>query len=308
MNKKYLVGIIVGIVFIGFLTLMARNRDTTPSTSSSEIKVATSFYPLYFFASQIGGDKANVINITPAGAEPHDYEPTPSDVASIENSNLLILNGGELEAWGDNIKKNIDPTHTAVITAGENLTNQRVVEDGEEIVDPHIWLAPPLASEMVDKIVSGFIQADPDNKKYYQANADKFKVDLVGLDSEYIKGLANCVSKDIVTSHSAFGYLANVYGLHQVPISGISPDAEPSPKQLSDVADFVKKNHVKYIFFESLLSPKLSETIARETGTTTMVLDPIEGITPEDLAKGDNYMTVMRSNLQALETALECKK
>jgi zinc transport system substrate-binding protein len=307
MNKKYIIGIAIGIVCIALVALIIKTGNPILKTSSGKIQVSTSFYPLYFFASQIGGNKADITNITPAGAEPHDYEPTPSDVASIENSNLLILNGGELEAWGDNIKKNIDPTHTAVITAGENLTNQRVVEDGEEIVDPHIWLAPPLASEMVDKILSGFIQSDPDNKNYYQTNAYKFKADLIGLDEEYKKGLATCASKDIVTSHAAFGYLATAYGLHQVPISGISPDAEPSQKQLAAVADFVKKNHVKYIFFESLLSPKLSETIARETGTTTMVLDPIEGITPEDLAKGSNYITVMRSNLQALKTALQCQ-
>ena len=107
--------------------------------------------------------------------------------------------------------------------------------------------------------------------------------------------------------HAAFGYLSTTYGLNQVPISGLSPDSEPSPKQLADVADFVKKNKVQYIFFESLVSPKLSETIARETGTKTMVLDPIEGIMQEDLAKGDNYLTVMRSNLKNLETVLQCK-
>jgi zinc transport system substrate-binding protein len=289
------------------LALLVKNKNTVPLVSS-KIQVTTSFYPLYFFANQIGGDKADVLNITPAGAEPHDYEPTPSDIASIENSNMLILNGGGLEAWGDNIKKNINPKQTLVVTAGENLTNQRVAEDGKDIVDPHIWLAPPLASEMVDKILAGFMQVDPANKDYYQMNATKFKTELAGLDSEYKNGLANCASKDIVTSHAAFGYLSTVYGLHQVPISGLSPDAEPSPKQLADVADFVKKNNVHYIFFESLVSPKLSETIARETGTKTIVLDPIEGITQEDLAKGTNYITVMESNLKALETVLQCKQ
>jgi zinc transport system substrate-binding protein len=310
MDRKYIAGVIFGIVFIGFLTLMVNQRNsvsTVPLVSSGKLRVMTSFYPLYFFANQIGGDKADVKNITPAGAEPHDYEPTPSDIASIENSNLLILNGGGLEVWGEDIKKNIDTKNTLVVIAGENLTNQQVMEDGENIIDPHIWLAPPLASLMVDKIVAGFISTDPTNKDYYQMNANKFKAELATLDTEYKQGLTNCASKDIVTSHAAFGYLSTIYGLHQVPISGLSPDAEPSPKQLADVADFVKKNKVQYIFFESLVSPKLSETIARETGTKTRVLDPIEGITPEDIAKGDNYMTVMRINLQALETVLQCK-
>lgn len=307
MQKKYIIGIVLGIAFIGLLTLVIKHRGPTQVTSSGKIQVTTSFYPLYYFASQIGGDKASVTNITPAGAEPHDYEPTPSDVASIENSKLLILQGTGLEAWGDDIKKNIDPSHTTVVIAGQEFMTQTVVEDGESITDPHVWLSPPLASKMAEKILAGFITVDPSNTEYYQANEAKLKSDLANLNVEYKQGLASCASKDIVTSHAAFGYLATAYGLHQVPISGVSPDAEPSPKQLADVADFVKKNGVKYIFFESLVSPKLSETIARETGAQTMVLDPIEGIIQNDLAKGIDYMAVMRSNLKNLETVLQCK-
>ena len=131
MNKKYISGLIVGIVFVGLLTLIIKNKSTTPVVSSGKVQVVASFYPLYYFASQIGGDKANVLNITPAGAEPHDYEPTPSDVASIENSKLLILQGDGLEAWGDDIKKNIDPNQTTVVTVGQNLINQKIVEDGK---------------------------------------------------------------------------------------------------------------------------------------------------------------------------------
>ena len=306
-EKKYIVGLVLVIAFIGFLTLVVKHKGSVSVDNSNKIQVATSFYPLYYFASQIGGDKASVTNITPAGAEPHDYEPTPGDIAGIENSKLLVLQGTGLEAWGDNVKKNIDPNKTTVITAGQDLMTQNVVEDGTSVIDPHTWLAPTLAEKMSDKILAGFISVDPTNATYYQTNEAKLKVDLATLDAEYKQGLTSCVSKDIVTSHAAFGYLATIYGLSQVPISGLSPDAEPSPKQLADVADFVKKNGVKYIFFESLVSPKLSETIARETGTQTMVLDPIEGITPEDLAKGVDYMAVMRSNLKNLETVLQCK-
>ena len=308
MNKKYISGLIVGIVFVGLLTLIIKNKSTTPVVSSGKVQVVASFYPLYYFASQIGGDKANVSNITPAGAEPHDYEPTPSDVASIENSKLLILQGTGLKAWGKDIQSNIDPKNTTVITVGQDLMTQNVVEDGNSVIDPHTWLSPTLASQMADKILAGFITVDPLNKDYYQANETKLKTGLSALDTEYKQGLANCISKDIITSHAAFGYLATTYGLTQVPISGLSPDAEPSPKQLADIADFVKKNNVKYIFFESLVSPKLSETIARETGTKTMVLDPIEGILPEDLAKGYNYLTVMENNLKNLELVLQCKQ
>jgi len=306
MGKKYAVGIILGIVFIGLLVLI--NNRNSVLVQSGKLPVAASFYPLYFFASQIGGNKATVADITPAGAEPHDYEPTPGDIVSIENSQLLILQGTGLEAWGTDVKSNVDPKRTMVVTVGQNLATQNTVENGVSIIDPHIWLAPPLASQMADKILAGFVAVDPMNASYYQANEAKLKASLVMLDTEYKQGLKNCVSKDIVTSHAAFGYLASAYGLNQVPIAGLSPDAEPSPKQLADIASFVKKNNVQYIFFENLVSPKLSETIATETGAQTMALDPIEGITPENLAKGNNYLTVMQSNLKALETALQCKK
>ncbi len=296
----------LGLVFVGLLTLIINNKKSAPETSYDKIQVSASFYPLYFFATEIGGSKAEVMNITPAGAEPHDYEPAAGDIAQIENSKLLILAGTGLEAWGNNIQKNIDPSKTLVATVGQEFMTQQVVEDGVSGTDPHVWLSPPLAEKIVDKITESFVKVDPGNTAYYQANGIKLKADLATLDTEYRQGLANCKSKDIVTSHAAFGYLATAYGLHQVPISGLSPDAEPSPKQLADVADFVRKNHVKYIFFESLVSPKLSQTIATETGTQTMVLDPIEGITEEDLTKGDNYITVMQSNLHNLETVLEC--
>lgn len=307
MQKKYM-GIFVlvlAIASIAFIIMYAKKNNSV--TEEGKITVSTSFYPLYYLADQIGGNKAVVLNITPAGAEPHDFEPTPGDIARIENSKLLILQGPSLEVWGADVKKNLDLNQTMVVTVGEDLMTQKIVEDGENISDPHTWLSPKLASVMADKILAGFVSVDPMNTAYYEANNAKLKLELNTLDVEYKQGLANCVSRDIVTSHEAFGYLASAYGLNQVAISGVSPEAEPSPKELAEVADFVKKNGVKYIFFESLVSPKLSETIARETGAQTMVLDPIEGITEEDLANGEDYMTVMRSNLHNLKTVLECK-
>ncbi len=308
MQKRHSILAVFLILAIAAALLLVHGKQSAPpADQTGKISVSASFYPLSYLASRIGGDKAVVANITPAGAEPHDYEPSPGDIAGIQNSKLLVLQGAGLEAWGDDVKGNIDPSKTAVISVGQDLMTGNVVEDGETVIDPHTWLSPELASKMADKILAGFVSVDPSNAGYYQVNEANLKADLAGLDAEYKQGLASCASKDIVTSHAAFGYLAAAYGLHQVPISGVSPDAEPSPKQLADVADFVKENGVKYIFFESLLSPKLSETIARETGAQTIVLDPIEGIAPGDLAKGVDYMSVMRSNLKNLETVLECK-
>ncbi len=304
MNTNYIVGFVIAVFVIGLIFFIVMPKQTPPDTN--KLQVVTSFYPLYFFASQIGGEMAEVMNITPAGAEPHDYEPTAQDIARIENSNLLILNGGKLESWGDKIQTNIDSKRTLVVTAGEGLATQEVVEDGRMIVDPHVWLSPPLAGQMVDKITQGFIQADQVRTDYYIANATALKAELGMLDTEYKAGLASCAEKNIITSHAAFGYLVSTYHLIQVPITGISPDSEPSPKQLTDIARFAEDHNVKYIFFESLVSPKLSETIANEVGAETLVLNPIEGLSKEELAAGKTYLTEMRQNLGNLKIALQC--
>jgi len=304
---KPLIFVLLGLFAVGFLFyFLNHNLKTAPA--SNKLQVVASFYPLYFFSEQIGGDKAEVINIIPSGAEPHDYEPTAQDMAKMENSRLIILNGGGLEAWGDNLKKNIDSKNTLIVSAGEDLTNKQLTENGRASVDPHVWLDPPLAEKMVDKIVQGFIQADPANYDYYKTNADALKIKLVSLDEAYKQGLSNCQEKNIITSHAAFAYLAASYGFNQLAIAGLSPDAEPSPQQLADIVKFAKNNKIEYIFFESLVSPKLAQTIATEVGAQTMVLNPLEGLSNQDLAQGKNYLTVMQDNLINLKIALKCSK
>lgn len=301
-------GIIAMCVLVGVVIVWLGERRQPLPALPGKVQVVASFYPLAFFAERIGGEKAEVVNITPAGAEPHDYEPTVSDMARIEKSQLLVLNGGGLEAWGKDVLKNIDPTRTRAVIAGDGLITRRVNEDGQAIIDPHVWLSPPLAEKIVDQIAQAFIRIDVQNGAYYRTNADALKSELHSLDKQYEDGLKNCMSSNIVTSHAAFGYLALEYHVHQVAIAGLSPDAEPSPRQLGDIADFVRKNKVGYIFFEDLVSPKLSETMATETGAHTMVLNPIEGLSNDELASGRNYFTEMESNLNNLQTALQCQK
>ncbi len=289
----------------GFLVLKNSQKMSAPR-SSDTLQVVASFYPLYFFATQIGGDRATVTNMVPAGAEPHDYEPTAQDMAAMEQSRLIILNGGGLEAWGDSLQKNIDPATTRIIIAGTGLTTQHMTEENGTVIDPHVWLAPPLAQQMVDRIAQGFEQVDPANAPYYQANATALRQRLNDLDTAYRQGLSHCVQQDIVTSHAAFGYLASTYGFNQVAIAGLSPDAEPSPSQLADIAAFASVKNVKYIFFESLVSPKLAQTLATEIGAQTLVLDPLEGLSTTELNQGRDYFSVMRDNLINLQTALQC--
>ena len=306
MKTKYLIAIILLFCLLAGLALL-NNRVSSPRSQQQKITVVASFYPLYYFSERIGGDKADVHNLTPAGAEPHDYELTAQDIVLIESGNLLVLNGGNLEVWGDSIKKSLIPTQTVLVVAGEGLANQLIAEGNENIIDPHVWLSPPLAEGMVDKILGGFQASDPANTSYYAANAEALKEDLKNLNTDYLTGLKDCALKDVITSHASFGYLASAYGLRQISIAGLSPDAEPSPKEIGAIAEFAKESGVKYIFFESLVSPKLSETIATEVGAKTLILNPLEGLTTADISAGKNYFTEMKNNLNNLKIALECQ-
>lgn len=307
MKFKYILSI-VGITIISLLVvyLIVPKKHIAPN-SLGKFSVVTSFYPLYFFTSQIAGDKASVYNITPAGAEPHNYEPSTRDVATIEDSNLVILHGDKLEAWGEKIKDILRGTAVIISEVGAPLASQTVVEEGATIADPHVWLDPVLAQKEAQGIAQQLKNIDPSNAAYYEANLQKLINNLDKLDSQYAQGLKSCAKKDIITSHAAFGYMAKRYRLTQIPISGLSPDAEPSPQQLVDVAEFAKKNGVKYIFFESLVSPKLSQTIANEIGAQTLVLNPIEGLSDQELSAGKTYLTEMQNNLTNLKIALQCQ-
>jgi zinc transport system substrate-binding protein len=308
MNKKLVFSLagflLVAVISYALGTGLFSNRGVT---NNGKMLVSASFYPMYYFASEIGRDKVEVLNVTPAGSEPHDYEPTPKDIANIEKGKLLILNGGGLEPWGDAIKDNLKNSRVVIVTSGEDLISRNVDEEGKTIKDPHVWLDPLLAKKEVEKILTGFVSADPNNKDFYQNNANDLLAKLDTLDGEYRQGLASCQKAEIFTSHAAFGYLAAQYHLNQVAISGISPDEEPSAQKLSEIANLAKEQNIKYIFFESLVSPKLSETIANEVGAKTLILDPIEGIANSEISKGETYFTKMEANLANLRIALECK-
>ena len=301
--------IILGVIII--LAIFAISKNSTKKLANTDpenkIQITTSFYPLYFFTSQIAGDKAVVYNLTPAGSEPHDYELTTQDVARIEDSKLLILNGNKLEAWGEKIEDSLRGTGTRVIAVGEVIVDQSMVEDNIDINDPHVWLDPHLAEKEAMVITEALKQVDPSNTGFYQKNFELLQDKFSDLDEEFHLGLNNCLKKDMVTAHAAFGHLAREYNLNQVSISGLSPDEEPSPQKLAEVADFAGKNNIKYIFFESLVSPKLAQTVASEIGASTLVLNPIEGLGDSEIAQGKNYFTEMRNNLTNLKIALQCQ-
>lgn len=299
MNRKYILKLILFLVLMMMLMGVWKLWPRTKTKKvNREVSVVTSFYPLYFFASEIGGDKIRVKNVTPAGSEPHDYEPTARDMAEIQESQLLILNGNGLEAWAQKIRGEVEESGVKVIEAGEGWFEKN---------DPHIWLSPELAKKQAETILAGLVQIDPENATYYQERGKRLSEEIERVQTEFRQGLAHCNKREIVTSHEAFAYLAREFGLTQVSIAGLSPDEEPSTKQMAEAARFAQEKKIKFIFFESITSPKLSETIAEEIGAKTLVLDPIEGISESDREQGKNYLTVMRENLANLQIALECQ-
>lgn len=297
--KKGIISISIIGVSILIALFLSRKIPNSKQLNTSKLKITTSFYPLAFLAEQIGGDKVIVTNLTPPGAEPHDFEPGTRDIVQLENQDIVLLNGGGLEGYADKIKENIDLQKTKLILVGQPfMSNPK---------DPHVWLDPVLYKKEAKIIAEAFIKIDPINSKIYAANAKKLSDTIDKLDLEFKKKLSGCRQKNIVTSHKAFGYLASRYGLHEVALAGLSPEQEPSSKALTEVATFAKKNKIKYIFFEELVSPSIAETIANEIGAQTLVFSPLEGLTKEDANAGKTYFSVQRENLMNLQIALECQ-
>ena len=278
-------------------------------TLTTNLPVAATFYPVAFLLEQVGGEHVSVALITPAGTEPHDFEPTPKDIAAIERSALLVGNGNGVDGWAEKIAPTLEASGVRTLFLSNTIAV--LPGHGEEggaapTHDPHVWLDPNLFAVEADAVRAALTTIDPPHAEDYKKNADIFILKLKKLDEEYARGLSQCKEHTIVTTHNAFSYLAKRYGLSTDPIAGLSPDEEPSPAAMAAVIEHVRAKKISTVFFESLVSSKLAETIAGETNAGTAVLDPIEGITETNMRAGDDYFVVMRRNLTALRTALRC--
>jgi zinc transport system substrate-binding protein len=267
------------------------------------VSVVTTIYPLQDFARQVGGDYVEVSNVVPAGGEPHDFEPTPRQVVELQNADVVIFIGAGLDAWAE----------TAAAEAGANGAQVLKIEDVVDMVaseedglDPHVWLDLALAQDIATAMAESLGAADPEHASEYAAHAAAYVQKLKNLDTAYTEGLRGCELNDIIVSHDAFSYPARRYGFTLHPISGLSPEAEPSVRDLSNLAKTAQDLGVTTIFFETLVSPKLAETLAAEVGAQTAVLNPLEGLSAAEVAAGKDYISVMEDNLQALRTALVC--
>jgi zinc transport system substrate-binding protein len=301
-----------------FLSGCGKSDKSTVQTDG-KITVVTSFYPLYYFAKEIGGNRANIVNLIATGVEPHEWTPKSRDLDAVSKAQLFLYNGAGLEGWVDDFLHGLG-TSSKVVTVEASKGIQLIQGNPENDhgggvvpvpghsnmdVDPHTWVSPRSAIVMAANIRDAYIKVDPGHQKDYETGYASLEKRLKDLDSKFTEQLAGYARRDIVVSHQAFGYLCRDYKLNQIAIMGLSPEAEPRAQDLLDIAKFVKEHQVPYIFFEDLVSPQLADTLASEAHVDTLVLNPLEGLTSEQEKAGETYITLMETNLRNLQKALQ---
>ena len=295
----------------GLLAGCSSSAADTGSGPDGRLAVTTSFYPLEFAVEEVGGDHVSVTSLTKPGAEPHDVELTPRQVGGLAESSLVVYEKGFQPAVDEAVAQIGSSTTVFDVSRAARLDltiaddDEGHDESGRSTTDPHFWLDPVRYSAVVGAIEEQLAAKDPANSAAYEQNAKTFQAKLTDLDRQYRTGLARCENTNLVTGHAAFGYLAKRYGLTQVSVAGVSPDEEPSARTMEDIVATVREKKVKTVYAETLVSPALVDTIARETGAQVKVLDPIEGITKE--SAGTNYLEVMESNLTTLRAGQPCR-
>lgn len=307
------------LILPALAALVLSGCGSTNSGLESEdgtLEVMASFYPLQFATEEVGGDMVEVSSLTPPGAEPHNLELSPATVSRLDEADAVVYLPGFPAAVDDAVEQ-APPEHILNVALAADLKPAGGANDeghgggagyggdshGPAGADPHFWLDPARMAEVTQLIGRELANADPVNAEAYKANAEALVDKLYELDKEYTAGLANCERNTIVVSHEAYGYLADEYGLKQVGISGIDPEAAPSPVRLAKIQDVIEEQNVTTVFTESLVNPKVAQTLATDLGVDTALLSPAETLTDED----SNYLKVMRENLAALQKALNCE-
>jgi zinc transport system substrate-binding protein len=309
--------VVPSALLFGLFAAACGDRNDQPSSSGGKPTVAVSFYPLDDIVQQVAGDEVRITSLVPAGEEAHEYEPNPRQVGELEDAAIVFFLGGGFQPGVD---KAVDALPDSVVRADllegiellpvdDALTGAEGEVEGEELADgrdPHVWLDPRNMQIMAAAVADRLGALDSVDQQVVAANLKAYDAELRALGSSFTNGLTGCATDAMVTSHRAFGYLANAFGLRQVSIAGISPGEEPSAKSLQAVSEFAKDNNVTTIFFEERLPDDLAATVAAEIGAATAVLDPIESPSSEQLAAGETYISLMEKNLAALRSGLGC--
>jgi len=289
---------------------------TEPARSELRpVQVAAGFYPLYEAARAIGGDEVTVVDLTPPGQGPHDLELSPRAAARLEEADVVLYLGSSFQpeveravsARGGGGVDLLDGE--PLRRAQDGIPGVRGAVDGERLeggADPHVWVDPARFARLVDRITAALVAAAPGRRAELERNARIYRAAIAALDADFRRGLRSCATRTLVTSHAAFGYLADRYGLVQAPIAGITPEAEPDPRSLAAVARRARADRVQTVFFESLVPRRLADTVAREIGARTDMLNPVEGLTAAERRAGATYVSIQRDNLARLVRGLGC--
>ena len=321
MSKRFLAAACAAATALALSACSSAPSSEGNASKDGTLTVMASFYPLQYLAEKIGGEHVTVTSLTPAGAEPHDLELSPKMVDSLSNADAVVYLAGFQSAVDEAIEQHAPKTVIDVSTSVDLVDAEKheseldVADDGEKTeeahehehehgsTDPHFWLDPTRMASAATQISDALAQADPTNAETYKKNAASMKSQMEALSKKLVDGTAKCQHKEFVTSHEAFGYLADRTGLTQLGLSGLDPDSTPSPARLKQISDAVKAKGITTIFTEELLSPKVAETLAKDLGITTAVLDPIESQADDS----KDYEAVMNENLEALQKALSCE-
>lgn len=306
--------LIVAVCAIGVLVASSSCRPVGKSTGDGyhKVRVITTLFPLYDMAKNIGAEKAEVSLLLPPGVEPHSFEPTPGDIVKINEADVFVYTGKFMEPWAEGIIKGAVNKDLIVVDASRGTKMiPGVFHDEDEAAgspDPHIWLDFDNAKIMLGNILQAFQTKDSADKGFYERTANAYLGTLTELDSAYKSALASCKKKEIIyAGHYAFGYLANRYGIKYLAAQGVSPDAEPTAKDLGTLVEQIKKDKVKYIYYEELTSPKIAETIAGETHAKLLLLNAAHNVTRDQFEKGISFFAILRDDLDNLKIGLECR-
>lgn len=264
-------------------------------TPPPTLSVITTIYPVTYFAERIGGERVSVRSLVRPGVEAHDFEPTPGDIRVMSSADVLVYVDPGFEIWVDDAVNSLN--NDLVVVRTGDLTD----------ADPHLWLNPVQAADQARRIEAGFVDADAIGASAYASNAEALVAEILELDREFTEVLRSCDLSHIVVSHEAFGHLADRYGLEQIALAGLSAEFESTPQRIAAVIDEMERLGISHILQEPILSDDLAKTVAAETGAALLPLHPLESLTQEQVDAGDTYFTVMRRNLESLNTALQCE-
>ncbi|WP_228373667.1 metal ABC transporter substrate-binding protein [Demequina soli] len=305
-------GTLVAVAAVSTLALAGCSADPIVGGASSTdpnaaLTVATAFYPLEYVAQQVGGDLVSIVSMTPAGIEPHDVELSPATVRKLGTADLALYLSDFQPAVDDAVSTTgvqaLDAASVVTLHAPDEHTDDEAQTGHDHgTLDPHFWLDPELLAKYGDAVGEAFAKADPAHAETYTANAQALHASLDALNEDYTTGLASCQRDTFVTSHEAFGYLADAYNLTQVPIAGLDPESEPSPARILEIKKVIEDTGATTVFTESAVSATVAQSLADDLGVTTEVLSPVETV-----ANGDDYIGVMTRNLTTLEGALGCE-